>query len=492
MKGMPPTFFVSTLRRAVLAFWLAPFPVIACGLDWTLPQAHFEGVEEHGFVSYWEKVGEIDLGNKVVLPVNIGFNSHREASSPVLGKGWIVALLESHVEPIDENAMNVIMPDGWTFLFLRNANSETWRGNAGWMGETNDARFTISAPCGWKITYDRGKIQEIDGDQIGALTFSYIAAASHKTMKQADNELEMKKDVDLGIILDTTSPVQLALPIVNRSTRVITITDVAKDCSCTSVKIDKLKLAPGETATLRVVANLAGKTDLYQGNLIVESDAVEKIDQIHLHGLITGQIRIRPGRVTVLTGDQQTPGTFSVFCDDQNGKWRYTGFVADDPHLVVQIKPRATSPTTSVYDGTVDIASDTARRNYGTFQTALVTLTFINDKLGRRFDLKYGVDVALRRNVTVDPPQVMFLGDGTEQRRTLLVQSPQAFSIDAANCSAPGIRATLRRVNAKAVKVDLLFQPSLGSGRALEKGACELVSGGKTIGSVPINIVEIR
>ncbi len=161
------------MAGAWLILSLAPLPVLACGLDWTLPQAHFEGVEEHGFVAYWQKIGEIDLGDKVVLPVNIGFNSHRESSSPVLGKGWIVALLESHVEPIDENAVNVIMPDGWTFLFLRNANTETWRGNAGWMGETNDARFVISAPCGTKIIYDRGKIQEIDNDKAGTLTFGY-------------------------------------------------------------------------------------------------------------------------------------------------------------------------------------------------------------------------------------------------------------------------------------------------------------------------------
>jgi hypothetical protein len=176
MERFQTSFFEFAIRRAIgawLVLFLVPLPAVCCGLDWTLPQAHFEGVEEHGFVSYWEKIGEIDLGDKLVLPVNIGFNSHREATSPVLGKGWIVALLESHVEPIDENAMNVIMPDGWTFLFLRNVNSETWRGNAGWMGETNDARFTISAPCGWKIIYDHGKIQEIDGDQNGALTFSY-------------------------------------------------------------------------------------------------------------------------------------------------------------------------------------------------------------------------------------------------------------------------------------------------------------------------------
>ncbi len=240
-----------------------------------------------------------------------------------------------------------------------------------------------------------------------------VAALGPKDMKkQAEPDLVMKKDIDLGIILDTTSPIQLALPVTNQSSRLITIHDVAKDCSCTSVKIDKVKLAPGETATLRVVANLAGKTNLYEGNLIVESDAWEKVDQIHIHGQITGQIRIRPERVTLLMGDRAAPGSFSVFCDDQNGQWRYAGFVADDPDLAVQLHARETSLTTSVYDGTIDISSAAARKKYADFQTSLVTLTFVNDKLGRHFDLKYGVDIAVRRAVTVDPPQVMFLGNG--------------------------------------------------------------------------------
>jgi len=183
---------------AHLALLLASLPAFGCGLEWTLPQAHFAGVEEHGFVSYWEKIGEIDLGNKVVLPVNIGFNSRRESVSPVLGRGWIVALLESHVEPIDENAMNVVMPDGWTFLFLRNANTETWRGNAGWMGETNDTRFTISAPCGWKITYDHGKIQAIDGEQIGTLTFSYNGGVPVEIDRDGSALLTVERDPASG------------------------------------------------------------------------------------------------------------------------------------------------------------------------------------------------------------------------------------------------------------------------------------------------------
>ncbi len=182
---------------AWLGMVLLPLGAMGCGLDWSLPQAHFAGVEEHGYVAYWETIAEMDLG-AVVIPVHIGFNSHREASSPVLGKGWIVALLESHVEPIDENAMNVIMPDGWTFLFLRNANSETWRGNAGWMGETDGARLTITAPCGWRIRYDRGKIQEIEGDEIGSLTYDYNGGVPTEIDHDGAAVLQVERDPVTG------------------------------------------------------------------------------------------------------------------------------------------------------------------------------------------------------------------------------------------------------------------------------------------------------
>jgi hypothetical protein len=178
--------------------FLAALPAQACGLDWTLPQAHFEGVDGNGNVAYWEKIGEIDLGPNGFLPVHIGFNSHREASSSVLGKGWIVALLESHVEPIDENTMHVIMPDGWTFLFRRNGNTQTWRGNAGWAGETNDTIFTIAAPCGWKIKYDGGKIQELDGAKIGTLTYSYNGGVPTEIDHEGSAVLRVEQDSTSG------------------------------------------------------------------------------------------------------------------------------------------------------------------------------------------------------------------------------------------------------------------------------------------------------
>jgi len=186
----------------LIGITLIPSFAMGCGLDWTLPTNHFDGVEEHGYVSYWEKIGEADLGDGLVIPVNINFNSHRESSSPTLGKGWMVALLESHVEPIDENSMHVIMPDGWTFIFLRNGNAETWRGNAGWVGETNNTVFTITAPCGWRIKFDGGKIQEIDTPKNRSLSYKYNGPAA--TEVDIDNRpfVQVESDNKTGVAED--------------------------------------------------------------------------------------------------------------------------------------------------------------------------------------------------------------------------------------------------------------------------------------------------
>ena len=79
-------------------------------------------------------------------------------------------------------------------------------------------------------------------------------------------------------------------------------------------------------------------------NIVVESDAVERMDEIQITGQITGQIRIRPLRTALVLGDEYAPGEFTIFCDDQNGKWNYAGFTSEDPDLVAVLRPQSTSP----------------------------------------------------------------------------------------------------------------------------------------------------
>jgi hypothetical protein len=179
----------------------SPF-TMGCGLDWTLPTNHFDGVEEHGYVSYWEEIGEADLGDGLRIPVNINFNSHRESSSPYLGKGWMVALLESHVEPLDENSMKVVMPDGWNFYFRRDGNTETWHGNAGWVGQTNNTLFTITAPCGWRIKFDGGKILEIDSNKNRTLSYKYNGPVATEVDVDGKAFLQVENNASTNIPAD--------------------------------------------------------------------------------------------------------------------------------------------------------------------------------------------------------------------------------------------------------------------------------------------------
>jgi hypothetical protein len=310
-------------------------------------------------------------------------------------------------------------------------------------------------------------------------------------MKPSDAELEIKKDIDLGMIIDSTAPLRFSIPVRNASNRLITIQKLSKDCSCMSVKIDKLKLAPGEVATIRVVSNLMGKSSVFTNEIIVESDAIEKVDEIQIRGQITGQVRIRPQMATMVSGDQPAPGCFTVFCDDQDGKWKYTGFESDDPHLAIQLKKRQTTPTTSVYDGSVDFKDEEARRTYAAYHQSSVTLNFVNDRLGKSLKLPYPIEIAVRRRVAVDPPQVTFVAKGDEQKRTVLVQSRDAVTIDAVQCASPAIKTAMQRIDRNSLVISLVFLPTSSLGESPGPLACDLVSGGKTVGSIPINIVDV-
>jgi hypothetical protein len=325
---------------------------------------------------------------------------------------------------------------------------------------------------------------------IMALAIFVCGRKETKGASKMSTELEMKHQIDLGMILDTTIPIELFLPVKNRSARQITISRVSKDCSCTSVSIDKTVLAPGEVATIRVHSNLSGKTDRYLGEVVIESDATEKIDEIQVTGQITGQIRVRPLRTTVVMGDKYAAGSFTIFCDDQNGKWKYTGFTAEDPNLNVEITPKSTSPTTSTYAGVVHIPA-AAQKSYPDFGTVMVKLKFENENLKRSLDLNFAVDLVIRRKITTDPAQVTFNHATKDQKRTVLVQSGDAIKVDSVTCGSPCVKSSLRWIDPKTLIVDLAFNPSAGAGKVPEDLACDLHAGGKRIASIPIHVVQI-
>lgn len=307
-----------------------------------------------------------------------------------------------------------------------------------------------------------------------------------------DYELEMKKEIDVGTILDTTVPLTLSIPVTNRSDRILTISKLSKDCSCTAVTIDKNKLAPGETTNLRVITNLSGKSKLFVAGIVVESDAVEKIDEIEIRGQITGQIRIRPARGTLVLGDHYAAPGFTVFCDDQTGKWKYAGFTSDDPNVVLEINPKAQSPTTSTYAGVVNMKQNVDGKQPAGHRVTMLTLKFVNDSLRKNLTLIYAVDIVVRRKVMADPSQVTFAQDVKDQKRTVLVQCQDALKIDSAACDSPCAKALLRRIDEKTMLVEIAYTPPSTHDSIPTDLACNLSSGGELIQSIPIHILDIR
>ena len=141
---------------------LLPLQGFGCGVEWKVPKDHFDGVNEYGYVSYWDKIGDLDLGEGLVIPLSIGFQSDREWSSPYLGYGWMMPLFDSNIVQTGENSFELTAPDGYTMPFGRDGNKPTvLNGVKGWKGEISSDTITLWASCGWKLTYKKGKISSI-------------------------------------------------------------------------------------------------------------------------------------------------------------------------------------------------------------------------------------------------------------------------------------------------------------------------------------------
>lgn len=170
-----------------------------CGLHWSKPVNHFDGVCEEGYVSHWEDWGTVDFGDGLKLPLIVGFRSDRNTDSPYLGRGWIVALLESHAYALDERKLRVVMPDGYHYTFRKKKNG-VWDGNRGWLGEFKGNTFTAWAPCGWKIQWRDGKIQTIWTDKGRRIDYAYNGAMCTGVSESGRERVKVEQNPSTGAV----------------------------------------------------------------------------------------------------------------------------------------------------------------------------------------------------------------------------------------------------------------------------------------------------
>jgi hypothetical protein len=174
---------------------------VACGLAWETPRGHFDGVDEQGKVSYWEKIADVDLGKDIKIPLIMGFESARNSSSPYLGAGWTLALLDSSIVQIDDKRFMMVQPDGWTSRLGRKKAEDTiLSGQKGWMASINGNQVTVWATCGWKMVFTDGKITSIETPQNQVLSYVYEGGIVKEIDADGVPILKVSIDPTTGIV----------------------------------------------------------------------------------------------------------------------------------------------------------------------------------------------------------------------------------------------------------------------------------------------------
>lgn len=135
----------------------------ACGLNWSLPVNHFENVNPQGKFSYWQKVGEIDVGGGLKLPLHLNFRGDRFVESPGLGvTGFMLGLTDSSIVAVDERRFLLQTPAGRYRIFQRDReNPNILRSSSQWVGEIKGETITVTSECGNRLTYRKGFITQM-------------------------------------------------------------------------------------------------------------------------------------------------------------------------------------------------------------------------------------------------------------------------------------------------------------------------------------------
>jgi YD repeat-containing protein len=157
-------------------------------------------VDQYGHVCLCEQIGEVDLGGDLTLPLIIDFRSDREDVSPWLGRGWVLAPLDSSFFQTGDNAFLMTSPNGGTISFHRGENSaliedgdDDWKAAIG-----DDNSITAWDDSGWKLSFVRGKLTGIETANRRHLELVYLAGHAVELREQGALKLSVLSDPATG------------------------------------------------------------------------------------------------------------------------------------------------------------------------------------------------------------------------------------------------------------------------------------------------------
>jgi hypothetical protein len=173
--------------------------VSANPVDLSAPSNQLGASDLYGNVKVWRELGDVDFGKGVELPLRAEFSSGDQGSSPYLGKGWTLPLLESKAFLKRESMMQVMLLCGKTLYLRRDATTPNkfQTLDKEWTGVMDGDQITISRADGWELQYVQGKLRQLKTDKGRRLTWVYNGGLA----------TEIREDGNGG----TASPLQVVM-----------------------------------------------------------------------------------------------------------------------------------------------------------------------------------------------------------------------------------------------------------------------------------------
>ena len=138
----------------------------ACGPEWI-------SADEIGYGFYSQTLVSLNVGTEAI-PLNLQFAPNTKTALQLFGSAWQCPLLESALTE-QKNVIIVNAPDGSEQTFTPSAKSkDLYTNDNGWAGEKQGDSFMIYSSCGWRITYQAGKITELKTKDNHLLKWNYV------------------------------------------------------------------------------------------------------------------------------------------------------------------------------------------------------------------------------------------------------------------------------------------------------------------------------
>lgn len=160
------------IAGVLLASFASAPPARACGLNWHPPGTYFECCDDSGYVLLTEKLGDLSIpGEAGSIPLWMWFSSRNSVPSPYMGL-WRIGFLEMSLTQVDEKQFRLLNPGGDESLLSYDRKKGLLDG-FGWKGEVSGGKARLTASCGWKIEFDRGRPARMATPNGKALVFAY-------------------------------------------------------------------------------------------------------------------------------------------------------------------------------------------------------------------------------------------------------------------------------------------------------------------------------